>query len=267
MNSESDIKQIVKRKYGEIALAAGTGCGCGPGCCDPGAGFDFAVSYENQPGHVRQADLGLGCGVPTAVAGIAPGSTVLDLGSGAGNDAFVAQSLVGAAGRVIGVDLVPEMVAKAQANARQLGHTNVEFRLGEIEDLPVPDATVDVVISNCVLNLVPDKARAFAEVFRVLKPRGRFTISDVVLDGPAPAAWAGQAALYVGCVAGALPRQEYLAAVMAAGFVDVTVHGERRINLPAELAGGESTGVFSITLSGSRPDARIAPTGGTRPAG
>lgn len=266
MNSDQNLKKLVKQKYGEIALAADAGCGCGPGCCDPGAGFDFAVSYEGQPGYRPQADLGLGCGVPTAAAGITPGCTVLDLGSGAGNDAFVAQSLVGPMGRVLGVDLAPEMVAKAQTNANQLGFPNVEFLLGEIENLPVPDATVDVVISNCVLNLVPDKGQAFAEIFRVLKPGGRFTISDVVLDGPTPEAWMAQAALHVGCVAGALSRDEYLTVITAAGFVDLDLHGERRITLPTELAGDESTGVFSITLSGRRPDARIDQVGESHPA-
>ena len=266
MNSDQNIKNVVKQKYSEIALAAGSGC-CGTtGCCgDSGVGVNFAEGYEQLAGYDPDADLSLGCGLPTNSAGILPGQTVLDLGSGAGNDVFVARAQVGASGRVIGLDMVPEMVAKAKANAARLGHDNVEFMLGEIEDMPLPDATVDVVISNCVLNLVPDKARAFAEIHRVLKPGGHFSISDVVLDGQLPPALAEAAALYVGCVAGALQKSEYLATIAGAGFRDIVTHKERPITLPDSLLesvlgqGGAAAfasskvGIYSITVGGVRP--------------
>ncbi len=232
----SDIKQVVKDKYGEIARGPGGGGCCGAGgTCDPLAGGSFADSYEKLDGYVPEADLGLGCGLPTEGAFIRSGETVLDLGSGAGNDVFVARALVGPQGHVIGVDMVPEMVAKARANAERLGATNVTFHLGEIERLPLESATVDVVISNCVLNLVPDKSRAFAEMYRVLKPGGRFSVSDIVLTGELPDAIRGAAMLYVGCVAGAQQEDEYLATIAGAGFADVAVLRRRRLDLPDEV--------------------------------
>lgn len=260
------IKQFVKEKYGQIAQGAREGGCCAPGgACDPLGGATFADDYNHLDGYVPEADLGLGCGLPTEGAFIRPGQTVLDLGSGAGNDVFVARALVGPAGRVIGVDMVPEMVAKARANAERLGAANVSFHLGEIEQLPLADATVDVVISNCVLNLVPDKARAFAEMHRVLKPGGRFSVSDIVLTGELPEAVRGAAMLYVGCVAGAEQEEAYLAAIAAAGFAEVTVLKRRRLGLPDELllqalpaaevqafhAGGAA--VWSLSLTGRRP--------------
>jgi arsenite methyltransferase len=265
LNSEKDLKEIVRKKYGEIA--AGGGC-CGDAvssCCGPDIGLDISDRYEDLEGYNADADLSLGCGMPTATAGISAGDTVLDLGSGAGNDVFVALSQVGQNGRVIGLDMVPEMVAKARANAERLGHTNVEFILGDIEDMPLPDATVDVVISNCVLNLVPDKRRAFAEIFRVLRPGGHFSISDVVLQGQLPAAAAEAAALYVGCVAGALQKQEYLDIIAAAGFQDVVIHKTKPITLPdsllQEVLGPDGAnqlsesgvGIFSVTVGAVRP--------------
>jgi arsenite methyltransferase len=267
LNSDRDIKELVKRKYGDIARSAGAdgGCGCGPSCCDPGAGVVFADSYADLQGYNPEADLSLGCGLPTETAGIEPGQTVLDLGSGAGNDAFVARALTGPSGRVIGLDLAPEMVDRARAGARRLGADNVEFILGEIEAIPLPDHAVDTVISNCVLNLVPDKARAFAEIYRVLRPGGHFSISDVVLAGELPARLAEAAALYVGCVAGALQRERYLEIIAAAGFTAVTVHKEKPISLPDELVAGilgpdgladykgRGVGIFSITVSATRP--------------
>ena len=206
------LKELVREKYGRIAKdapAPGTkpakpaapSCGCSPKaspCCapapDPSAatyyGEDVAGikdAYDKLDGHVEEADLGLGCGLPTQYAGLAPGQTVVDLGSGAGNDVFIARAAVGETGRVIGVDMTPEMIAKARENAGRRGFGNVEFRLGDIESLPVEDASADVVVSNCVLNLVPDKKQAFAEIFRVLKPGGHFCISDIVLEGTLPA--------------------------------------------------------------------------------
>lgn len=260
-----DIKQIVKQKYGEIANASGQAGCCGPGgACSPAAGVNFAEGYQTLDGYMPEADLGLGCGLPTEGAFIRPGETVLDLGSGAGNDVFVARALVGPRGRVIGVDMVPAMVQKARANAARLGADNVEFHLGEIEQLPLEDESVDVVISNCVLNLVPDKVRAFAEMHRVLRPGGRFSVSDIVLTGELPDELRSAAMMYVGCVAGALQEQEYLAAVAGAGFRDIAVSRRRRLELPDELLetavspaaarafreGG--AGIWSLTVAGRR---------------
>lgn len=263
---DSDIKQIVKQKYGQIARSPGGGGCCGAGgACDPLIGGTFADSYGKLDGYVPEADLGLGCGLPTEGAFIRAGETVLDLGSGAGNDVFVARALVGQAGRVIGVDMVPEMVDKARANAARLGASNVTFHLGEIESLPLDDATVDVVISNCVLNLVPDKGRAFAEMFRVLRPGGRFSVSDIVIEGELPAAVREAAILYVGCVAGALAEGSYLASIATAGFEEIAVLRRRRLELPDELLAGALTpnaiaefrasgaGVWSLSLTGRRP--------------
>lgn len=232
MTSPHDIKQIVKERYGAMARE---GRGCCPGSCQPDSVQGLATGYEQLDGYVPDADLGLGCGLPTAHAFIRPGDTVLDLGSGAGNDVFVARALTGDSGRVIGVDMTADMVARARANATRLGATNVEFRLGDIENLPLDDATVDVVLSNCVLNLVPDKARAFAEIRRVLKPGGRFSVSDIVLAGELPDKLREAAALYVGCIAGALQQEEYLSVVRAAGFLDSEVRQSRPIDLPDEL--------------------------------
>jgi SAM-dependent methyltransferase len=264
-NAERDIKQIVKQKYGEIAGATGKAGCCGPGgACSPPAGVNFAEGYETLEGYVPEADLGLGCGLPTDGAFIRPGETVLDLGSGAGNDVFVARALVGPQGRVIGVDMVPEMVEKARANAARLGADNVTFHLGEIEQLPIEDASVDVVISNCVLNLVPDKARAFAEMHRVLRPGGRFSVSDIVITGELPDDLRGAAMMYVGCVAGAQQEQEYLATVAGAGFRDIAVRRRRRLELPDELLEAAAppaavqafreggTGIWSLTVTGRR---------------
>ena len=211
------------------------------------------------------ADLGLGCGIPTDLAALSPGQTMLDLGAGAGVDAFVARRIVGQTGRVIGVDVTPEMVAKARANAAALGYQNVEFRLGEIETLPVESETVDVVISNCVLNLVPDKPRAFAEAVRVLKPGGRLCVSDVVSRGRLPDALRRSAELYAGCVAGAIDETDYLAGLQAAGLEAVEVRKAREIVVPDPLlvsalgADGVATfratgaGIWSVTVVGRKP--------------
>lgn len=265
---DGDFKQVVRQKYGEIARGPGGGGCCGAGgACEPLAGGSFADSYEKLAGYVPEADLGLGCGLPTEGAFINPGETVLDLGSGAGNDVFVARALTGPGGRVIGVDMVPEMVEKARANALRLGAANVEFRHGEIEDLPLADGSVDVVISNCVLNLVPDKARAFAEMYRVLRPGGRFSVSDIALTGELPEAVRGAAMLYVACVAGAQQEDEYLATIAAAGFSEVTVLRRRRLDLPDELLlqslpaatvqafRASGAGVWSLSVTGRRPAA------------
>ena len=227
--AEQETKQLVREKYGEIA--AGKSCCCGSRTA-ASAYSDVGESYAKVEGYVAEADLGLGCGVPTEHARLKAGMTVLDLGSGAGNDVFVARREVGEAGRVIGVDFTEEMLRLANANKAKLGYSNVEFRQGEIEDLPVEDSTVDVVISNCVLNLVPDKRRAFGEILRVLKPGGHLCVSDIVVEGELPEKLRKAAELYVGCVAGALPVGEYLGIVRELGFESLAVAKQREINIP-----------------------------------
>jgi len=266
-SSASDIREAVHAKYAAIAR------GDEQGCCDPEAASccsdaDTAVTmigeaYDTVDGYVADADLQLGCGVPTEHAGLAPGQTVVDLGSGAGLDAFVARRIVGDTGRVIGVDFVPEMVAKARANAEKLGVNNVQFVEGDIEDIPLDADTADVVLSNCVLNLVPDKACAFAEMYRILRSGGHFCVSDVVTDGALPDAVRRSAELHAGCVAGALEEDAYLALLEAAGFVDVDVPARRRIEipddaLPADLSAVERAafhdgGLWSLTVRGTKP--------------
>jgi arsenite methyltransferase len=264
----STLKNIVKEKYGEIATQAerqGSSTCCGSDC---GCSSDFDVmtpEYTNVAGYVKEADLGLGCSIPTEVANIKQGNTVLDLGSGAGNDCFVARSIVGPSGSVIGVDMTERMIEKANANNAKLGFANVEFRLGDIESMPVDTDTADVVISNCVLNLVPDKVKAFSEIYRVLKPGGHFAISDIVLQGVLPQKLQEDAVMYAGCVSGALQKDEYLAIVQSAGFRHVTVAKERATPLPDEVYAKylspdeirefkkRGAGIFSITVVGEKP--------------
>ena len=284
------LKELVRKKYGRIAKDAPAPgqatfkpvpSSCCPSpkrspCCAPAPEPSAATyysedvagikgAYDKLEGHLEEADLGLGCGLPTEHAGLAPGQTVVDLGSGAGNDVFIARSAVGETGRVIGVDMTPEMIAKARENASRRGFRNVEFRLGDIEALPVDDASADVVVSNCVLNLVPDKKRAFAEIFRILKPGGRFCVSDIVLEGRLPPELQKAAELYVGCVAGALDRDDYLDIIRETGFAAIEVRSSKRLDLPDEylvphigvagLAAYRSSGaaVLSITVIGVRP--------------
>ena len=226
---DNDIKSIVREKYGNIAAASGSCCpsaSCcgGPALTDIGKKIGYA---ESDIAAVPEgANLGLGCGNPIALASLKEGETVLDLGSGAGFDCFLAAGRVGPKGKVIGVDMTPEMIERAQANARKDGVDNVEFRLGDIEHLPVEDGSVDVIISNCVINLAPDKARVFKEAFRVLKPGGRLMVSDIVLTMPLPDVVKNSVAAYVGCVAGASLKEDYLGAMRQAGFESVTVQSE-----------------------------------------
>ena len=222
-----DIHKAVREKYGSIAESSNsTGCGCGPGCCggekqytstDLGYGI---VELQNIP---EGADLGLGCGNPTALADISPGETVIDLGSGAGIDCFLASAKTGETGKVIGVDMTPEMIDKARENAENGGYKNVEFRLGEIEHLPLADKSADLIISNCVVNLSPDKGQTFAEAYRVLNNGGRISVSDIVLSKPLPDRLLNNMALLTGCISGAMLLEEYLEAIKAAGFADVTL--------------------------------------------
>ena len=231
-----EIRALVREKYGAIARKEANACR--PSCgCDGGVeSLDMiGDAYKSVEGYIAEADLGLGCGLPTEHAGIELGHTVLDLGAGAGVDAFVARRLVGEEGQVYGVDMTPDMVAKARANAEKLGYRNVEFRLGEIEHLPFERESIDVVISNCVLNLVPDKARAFAEVFRVLRSGAHFCVSDVVASAHLPEGIRKTAALYVGCVAGAESEMHYLDIIRNAGFQDIRIVKSRRIDLPEDM--------------------------------
>jgi arsenite methyltransferase len=244
MTDGPHIRAVVRTKYGEIAKGTSRGC-CGPECCGGPAPeatelkIGAAVGYSSAElaAVPEGANLGLGCGNPLAHAAVKPGDTVLDLGSGAGMDAFLAAREVGPSGRVIGVDMTPEMVERGRENARRVGAANVEFRLGEIERLPVADASVDVIISNCVINLSPDKPAVFAEAFRVLRPGGRMVVSDLVLTRALPDDVRHSVEAYVGCVAGASLREEYLWQIGAAGFRDIEVVEERSYG-DADVFGG-----------------------------
>lgn len=266
MRTAEEIKNIVREKYAEIALQskesnAASCCGVGT----PGVYNIMSETYEDLEGYNPDADLGLGCGLPTQFAQIRAGDTVLDLGSGAGNDCFIARAETGPEGKVIGVDFTPEMIEKARINAEKRRFNNVEFRQGDIENLPVTDGSVDVVVSNCVLNLVPDKARVFSEIMRVLRPGGHFSISDVVLAGDLPPQLQEAAEMYAGCVSGAMQMNDYLALIDEAGFENKVVQKKKPILVPdhilleylseAELAEfvQSKTGIFSITVFAARP--------------
>lgn len=266
MYDDKNIKNLVKEKYGEIARerkSKESCCSCG--CAPEGTGSSAVKDeYNGVTGYVAEADLDLGCGLPTEYAGINPGDTVVDLGSGAGNDVFIARAIVGEKGAVIGVDMTQEMINRAEANRKKLGYENVEFRLGDIEALPVDDDTADVVISNCVLNLVPDKKKAFAEIYRVLKPGAHFCVSDITLKGKLPDALRKSAEMYVGCVAGAVDTNDYLEIIQNAGFSNVDVKKSKQIHIPAGvlrnyLSAEESetfrqrgAGIFSVTVTGTK---------------
>lgn len=268
------LKQMVKEKYGQIAEQSkttnATSC-CGATGCGT---IDYSVmadDYTQLDGYVADADLGLGCGLPTEFAQIKAGDTVVDLGSGAGNDAFVARSIVGETGKVIGIDFTDKMIEKARTNAKALNFTNVEFRQGDIENMPLAGNSADVVVSNCVLNLVPDKKLAFAETFRVLKKGGHFSVSDIVLVGDLPEGLQKNAEMYAGCVSGAIQKDEYVKIIKEAGFTNITLQKEKRISLPDEILKEYltpeamadfktgSTGIFSITVYAEKPDACCSP--------
>ncbi len=227
---EKDIKSVVREKYGNIAATSGTCCPSASCCGGPAVvteiGKKIGYADSDLAAAPEGANLGLGCGNPIALASLKQGETVLDLGSGAGFDCFLAADRVGKTGRVIGVDMTPEMIERARKNARKDGVENVEFRLGDIEHLPVEEGSVDVIISNCVINLAPDKGRVFGEAFRVLKPGGRLMVSDIVLTRPLPDFVKNSVAAYIGCVAGAALKEDYLGAMKQAGFEDVTVQSE-----------------------------------------
>jgi arsenite methyltransferase len=254
------LKEEVKSKYSEIAVKSNLGCGCG--CSKEPDPNIFTEDYKKLDGYVKDADLGLGCGIPTEHAGIKKGNTVVDLGSGAGNDVFVARSIVGDEGEVIGIDFTDEMIKKANRNLAKLGYQNVSFKYGDIENLPLEENTADVVISNCVLNLVPDKKKAFAEIYRVLKKGGHFCVSDIVTSGNLPDKLREVAALYAGCVSGAINQGEYIEIINSSGFKDVSIKTLKENYLPdnyllehistqaLEEFRKSGTGLFSLTVVG-----------------
>ena len=269
MTSSKDVKQIVKEKYSEIALGTqGQGC-CGSAsfCCGSSNLINFSMienEYNNVDGYVPDADLGLGCGLPTEYAQIKKGDTVVDLGSGAGNDVFIARSIVGNEGKVIGIDMTEEMIEKANSNNKILGYKNVEYRLGDIEAIPLNDAIADVVVSNCVLNLVPDKLKAFSEIYRILKPGAHFCVSDIVIQGELTEELKKSAEMYTGCVSGALQQSDYLKIISETGYSNIEIKKSKKIELPEDLLslylsekGIEDykknlKGIFSITVVGTK---------------
>jgi ubiquinone/menaquinone biosynthesis C-methylase UbiE len=268
MKNSEEIKNTVREKYSQIALQdreynAASCCG-GTNASEEVYNI-MTDDYSQLDGYNSDADLGLGCGLPTAFAGIKEGDTVVDLGSGAGNDCFVARHEIGDSGKVIGIDFAEPMINKARLNARKLGYNNVEFRLGDLEDMPILEDEADVVVSNCVLNLVPNKTKVINEIFRVLKPDGHFSISDVVIIGELPDAIKSEAEMYVGCVAGAIGKYDYLQKIEDAGFRNIQVQKEKAIVIPddimskylseAELAEYKTGayGIHSVTVYAEKP--------------
>lgn len=268
MKTEQDLKNVVKERYAQIAeqgKAENAASCCGATTPSNKVYNIMMDDYTGTEGYLEDADLGLGCGLPTQFAKINKGDTVIDLGSGAGNDCFVARHETGAEGKVIGIDFTPAMINKARINADKLGYNNVEFREGDIDNMPVADSTADVIVSNCVLNLVPNKQKVISEIFRVLKPGGHFSISDIVLVGDLPDALRQDAEMYAGCVAGAIQKNDYLQNILDAGFTNITLQKEKTISIPedilskylsademADFVKGE-TGIFSVTVYAEKP--------------
>ena len=255
MNSPEELKHIVRKKYAEVA-ETGNSC-CDTVCCSDNSAT-MSENYSSLSGYFAEADLALGCGLPTQYALIKKGDIIVDLGSGAGNDCFIARNETGSEGKVIGIDMTIQMIERAQKNTEKLGYTNVEFRLGEIEDIPVRDNYADVVVSNCVLNLVPDKQKAYSEIFRILKPGGHFSISDIVQSGTLPPWLAETADAFAGCLSGAMDLNQYMEAIETTGFVNVKVQKERKLNLSAYTNGEASTdqsdgNLSSITVYAEKP--------------
>ena len=272
----------MRQKYGAIAGQPDASSCCGPtSCCGPEIDANvpivMAPDYQALNGYVADADLGLGCGLPTQFAQIKSGDTVVDLGSGAGNDCFVARAETGERGRVIGLDMTPTMIDRARKNAKALGFTNVEFVYGDIEDMPLSENLADVVVSNCVMNLVPDKRKAFSETYRILKPDGHFSISDIVLKGDLPEGLQHDAEMYVGCVSGAIQKDAYLQLVREAGFTTIIIQKEREISLPDDVlqnylsADGiaeyrqQDRGIYSVTVFAQKPADGTIPSASCKP--
>lgn len=270
MNNDDQMKELVKEKYTAIAeqskdANAASCCGATAACCGDEVYTIMSDDYTKLDGYNADADLGLGCGLPTEFAKIKEGDTVIDLGSGAGNDAFIARKLVGEKGKVIGIDFTAAMIAKARANAEKVGFNNVEFRQGDIDEMPVTSNKADVIVSNCVLNLVPNKHKVFSEIFRVLKPGAHFSISDIVLEGELPAKWREVAEFYAGCISGAIQKNDYLAIIKEAGFTNITLQKNKPIIIPDEilvnylnaeeivLYKSSSTKITSITVYAEKP--------------
>ena len=262
-----DLKYVVQEKYGEIAnqskIQNETSC-CGVGGCGTVDYTIFSENYDKLKGYNPDADLGLGCGIPTQFASIKEGDSVLDLGSGAGNDCFVARAIVGETGKVTGIDFTDAMLTKAVANAKKLGFKNVEFIKGDIEEMPLADNQFDVIVSNCVLNLVPNKDKAFSEIYRVLKPTGHFCVSDVVIKGELPEKLQKDAEMYAGCVSGAIEMDKYVGIIREQGFQNIEIHKQKDIQIPEEILQnylnteevetfrkGE-IGIYSITISAEK---------------
>lgn len=270
MQNETELKELVREKYGEIAAQLKqqnetSCCGATSSCCGDEVYNIMADDYTKLEGYNPDADLGLGCGLPTAFAKIKESDTVIDLGSGAGNDCFVARSAAGEKGKIIGIDFTEKMIERARDNAEKLGYNNVEFRQGDIESMPVTSNKADVIVSNCVLNLVPNKHKVFSEVFRVLKPGGHFSISDIVLEGILPPQLKQAAEMYAGCVAGAIQKKDYLGIIEETGFANITLQKEKKIIVPDEILleylstdelgqlKESNLGIYSITVYAEKP--------------
>lgn len=269
METNEQIKEMVKQKYSEIALqdkdTNASSC-CGAGGCTTEVYNIMSEEYDELQGYAKDADLGLGCGLPTNFAKIKKGDTVVDLGSGAGNDCFIARAETGEDGRVIGIDFTEAMTEKARKNAAALNYQNVEFRQGDIENIPMTANVADVVVSNCVMNLVPDKPKAFSEVFRILKPTGHFSISDIVLIGELPEKIKSAAEMYAGCVASAIQKEDYLNIIKEAGFKNISLQKEKVITVPDDILKNylnaeeienyknSETQIFSITVYAEKGD-------------
>src|SRR6478609_4797307 len=273
MENANQIKEIVRQKYSDIASqdkAANQSSCCGAGSCSTEVYNIMTDDYSTIDGYNTDADLGLGCGLPTQFAKIKKGDTVIDLGSGAGNDCFVARAATGETGKVIGIDFTEKMIEKARINAEKLNYHNVEFRQGDIERMPVSADMADVVVSNCVLNLVPNKLNVLKEVYRVLKPGGHFSISDIVLEGELPSKIKDAAEMYAGCISGAIQKQVYLELIEASGFKNITVQKEKNIFLPDDILLNyfskeeidffrkSSSGIYSITVYAEKPAVKEA---------
>ena len=274
MQTQENVKEMVKQKYSEIALqdkeTNAASC-CGSGCCSDEVYNIMSEDYNQLEGYNPDADLGLGCGLPTQFAKIKKGDVVIDLGSGAGNDAFIARHETGETGKVIGIDFTPAMIDKARQNNEVRGFNNVEFRQGDIENMPVTANTADVIVSNCVLNLVPNKDAVIKEIYRVLKPGGHFSISDIVLVGELPADIQNAAEMYAGCVAGAIQKQVYLELIEVNGFTNITLQKEKLITVPDDILSNylseeqiasfkqSGTGIFSVTVFAEKPATQKAP--------